>query len=43
MKNTNRYSPIYAMAIIWLDTFGSTVEFQYDPQGFPIMPDYINL
>lgn len=28
---------------IWLDTFGNTVEFQYDSQGFPIMPDYANL
>lgn len=25
---------------IWIDTFGETVQFQYDQKGFPVMPDY---
>ena len=28
---------------IWIDTFGETVPFEYDEEGFPKMPDYSSL
>lgn len=28
---------------IWIDTYGETVEFEYNDDGFPIKPDYNNL
>lgn len=27
----------------WIDTFGETVSFTYDLEGFPVMPDYSKL
>ena len=43
---TKEYSsPItgYQAAVeLWIDTFGETLPFMYDEQGFPIMPDYKN-
>ena len=32
-----------AAVVIWKDTFGETIKFSYDSDGFPIMPDYNNL
>jgi hypothetical protein len=45
-KYTDEVKPAtgYQKAVsIWIDTYGETVSFNYDEDGFPIMPDYTKL
>lgn len=39
-----REATCYQAAVkIWVDTYGNTVEFNYDDDGFPVMPNYLTL
>lgn len=43
-SNSIRKATGYEAAVkTWIDTFGETVPFNYDSDGFPIMPDYNKL
>lgn len=36
-----RHATGYENAVeTWIQTFGETVEFEYDEEGYPLMPDY---
>ena len=43
-KNSIKTATGYEEAVeIWRDTFGQNDNFQYDKNGFPVMPDYVML
>lgn len=40
----SRVATGYEIAVnIWIDTYGDTVAFEWDEDGYPIMPDYTEL
>lgn len=43
LDNSMKVATGYQAAVeTWKDTFGETMPFKYDTEGFPIMPDYAN-
>ena len=44
MSDNEKKATGYQAAVeTWIDTFGETVAFDYDEEGFPKMPDYNKL
>lgn len=44
INGEERHATGYQNAVeIWIETYGETVNFPYDDEGFPQMPDYSNL